>query len=367
MSATKIDLHRQGLAATLTDTEVASGAAINITKLNKTVIAADGSNTFSANQSMGSNRLTSVADPTNPQDAATKNYVDSNLQGLSPKASVVAATAAVLPANTYANGTLGVGATLTATSNAALTVDGVSVSSGNRVLVQNEAAPANNGIYTVTQVGSGSLPYILTRTTDANIAADIPGAYVFTEAGTVNAGAGFVVATAGPFTMGTTAITFTQFSGAGEITAGTGLVKSGNTISINGPVSVANGGTGNSSLTAYAVMAAGTTSTGALQQVSGLGTSGWVLTSNGAGALPSWQAAATSKTFNRQTVTGAINGSNTSYTLGVSPNPTGSEQIIQNGLILNPGSGNDYTISGATVTFLTAPATGDIVQAFCSS
>lgn len=90
-----------------------------------------------------------------------------------------------------------------------------------------------------------------------------------------------------------------------------------------------------------------------------------VLTSDGTSA--SWQTPSTGSTFTRTTITGTINGTNASFSLGATPNPTGSEQIIQNGIILNPGSGNDYTISGATVTFATAPASGDVLQAFCAS
>jgi hypothetical protein len=173
-----------------------------------------------------------VQAPVNPSDAVTKSYADAIAQGLSVKASVQEATAAALPSNTYANGSSGVGATLTATTNGALTVDGVSVALNDRVLVQNEASAAHNGIYSVTTLGTGSVPYVLTRTADFDTASQIPGAFVFCEQGTANAGAGFVVASEGPFTVGTTAITWTQFSGAGEITAGSGLSKSGNTLSL---------------------------------------------------------------------------------------------------------------------------------------
>ena len=114
----------------------------------------------------------------------------------------------------------------------ALTVDGIAVATADRLLVQNEATAAHNGIYTVTATGSGGAPYVLTRATDMTTGSQVPGAFCFCEQGTVNAGAGFVVASEGPFTIGTTSITWTQFSGAGEITAGAGLAKTGNTLSI---------------------------------------------------------------------------------------------------------------------------------------
>lgn len=173
-----------------------------------------------------------VPSPASSSAAVPKSYADAIAQGLSVKPSVQEATAAALPSNTYANGASGVGATLTATANAALAVDGIAVSVNDRVLVQNEATPSHNGIYTVTAAGSAGSAYVLTRVGDMNTAAQVPGAFAFVEEGTVNAGAGFTVASPGPFTIGTTAITWTQFSGAGEITAGTGLAKSGNAISL---------------------------------------------------------------------------------------------------------------------------------------
>jgi hypothetical protein len=154
------------------------------------------------------------------------------------KPSVQEATAAALPACTYSNGTAGVGATLTANANAALVVDGITASAGDRVLAKDEATASHNGIYLVTATGSGSAPWVVTRAPDLNSSAQVPGAFCFVEQGTVNAGAGFTVASPGPFTVGTTAITFTQFSGAGEVTAGSGLAKTGNQLSLASPVTV---------------------------------------------------------------------------------------------------------------------------------
>lgn len=179
-----------------------------------------------------------VPTPSNDTDAATKVYVDGVAQGLSIKESVQVATDAALPANTYANGASGVGATLTAVATGVLTVDGVAVALNDRVLVKNEVTAANNGIYLCTVAGAIGVAYVLTRSVNMNQAAEIPGAFTFTENGTVNDAAGFVVADAGPFTIGTTAINWTQFSGAGQITAGNGISKSGNTLSIDTSVTV---------------------------------------------------------------------------------------------------------------------------------
>lgn len=175
-----------------------------------------------------------VPTPTNDTDAATKAYVDATAQGLSIKDSCALATTAALPTNTYANGASGVGATLTAVATGTLTVDGTVVALNDRVLVKDEAAPANNGIYKCTLAGAVGVAYILTRAVNCDQAAEIPGAFTFVEGGTTNTGAGFVIASAGPFTMGTTAITWTQFSGAGQITAGAGMTKTGNTLDVVG-------------------------------------------------------------------------------------------------------------------------------------
>lgn len=133
-----------------------------------------------------------------------------------------------------------------------------------------------------------------------------------------------------------------------------------------GTLSVARGGTGNTTQTAYALIAGGTTSTGALQQVSGLGTSGWVLTSNGAGALPSWQAVSASSVFQSTTVSGTQDSSNKSFTIGDALT-SGTEMVFLNGQLLTSGSSNDYTLSSTTLSFstgFTAPASTDVIQVF---
>jgi hypothetical protein len=104
--------------------------------------------------------------PVNNTDIVNKQYADAIASGIHFHEAVELATTAALPANTYNNGTGGVGATLTANANGALSVDSTLTVAGNRILVKNEAAGANNGVYVVTQVGSGGAPYILTRATD---------------------------------------------------------------------------------------------------------------------------------------------------------------------------------------------------------
>ena len=184
--------------------------------------------------------LTLASAPSSSLQAATKSYVDATAQGLSIKQSCQEATTAALPANTYAAGVI------TITSTGILTVDGVTVALNDRVLVKNEAAAANNGIYLCTTAGATGVSAVLTRATDSNTSADIVGAFTFIENGTVNASSGWVNTNTGTITIGTTSITYTQFSGAGEITAGTGLTKSGNTLAIGSVITAGSVGSSSS-------------------------------------------------------------------------------------------------------------------------
>jgi hypothetical protein len=160
-----------------------------------------------------------------------KTYVDAVANGLDVKKSVRLATAAALAASTYHNGN----GTLTANANGALSVDGVAVAVDDRVLVKDQAAALQNGFYKVTATGGAGAAFVLTRTPDADAASELTaGAFTFTEEGTANADNGYVLSTDGAVTLGTTAINFEQFSGAGQISAGNGLTKTGNTINAVG-------------------------------------------------------------------------------------------------------------------------------------
>ena len=177
---------------------------------------------------VNSSRISNLTDPTQDQDAATKSYVDNVVNGLDVKESVQVATTANL-ASTYNNGA----GTLTASSNGALSIDGVTVSTNDRVLVKNQTDTKQNGIYVVTATGDGSNPFVLTRSGDADAASEITGGtFTFVEQGTANSENGFVFTHDGTPTLGTTAITVTQFSGAGQITAGAALTKSGNQLDV---------------------------------------------------------------------------------------------------------------------------------------
>jgi hypothetical protein len=151
--------------------------------------------------------ITGLASPTNDSDAATKGYVDALAQGIDAKASVVAATTANI------------------TLSGAQTIDGISIIAGDRVLVKDQSTASNNGIY-LCATGSW------TRTTDADTYSELVAAFTFVEKGTTNADSGFICTIDAGGTLGSTSITWAQFSGAGQITAGDGLTKTGNTLNV---------------------------------------------------------------------------------------------------------------------------------------
>jgi hypothetical protein len=158
-----------------------------------------------------------VATPTDAAHIATKGYVDSARQGLDVKASVRVATTAAI--------------NLSTDLQAGDVIDGVTLVAGDRVLVKNQGTASENGIYVAVASGAAS------RSSDANGTADTgeltSGTFTFVEAGTVNFDSGFVVSTDGTITVGTTGITWTQFSGAGSFEAGDGLSKSGTQVNVN--------------------------------------------------------------------------------------------------------------------------------------
>ncbi len=181
--------------------------------------------------------LTLSGPPTSDLHAATKIYVDGLAAGINFHQPVVAATSENLD-GTYNNGTNGLGATLTKASNGSIgTIDGATVLVGNRILLRAQTDSTQNGIYTITAVGSVSAPWQVTRATDADNSPSgelATGDFCFVTSGSTNISKGFVLSTIGTINIGTTAITYSQFNASEPVIAGAGISKSGETISVAG-------------------------------------------------------------------------------------------------------------------------------------
>jgi hypothetical protein len=203
----------------------AAGSAV--TTLDIGTLGASTANISTANITAG----TVATAPVNNTDIVNKEYADAIASGIHFHEAVALATTAALPANTYNNGTSGVGATLTGNANGALSVDSTLTIVAERILVKNEAAGANNGVYVVTQVGSAGTPYILTRASDMDsVGTGVDqideGDFFLVTSGTANVNTAWVQQTPPPITIGTTTIVFQQFSAPITYTAGTGLSES---------------------------------------------------------------------------------------------------------------------------------------------
>lgn len=186
-----------------------------------------------ADVAFNSRKITGLADPTNAQDAATKAYVDAVKTGLDVKDSVRAASTANLASVTYsATGGTSTRGQITTAPN---TLDGVSLAANNRILLKDQSTGAQNGIWVVSTLGTGANG-VWDRATDFDADAEVTaGAFVFVEEGTTNADSGWVLTTNSPIVIGGasgTALSWAQFSGAGQITAGAGLTKTGNTLDV---------------------------------------------------------------------------------------------------------------------------------------
>jgi len=216
--------------------------------------------------SFNSRKITGLAAPTSGTDAANKDYVDSVAQGLDPKGSVKAASTANV-----------------ATLSGTMTIDGIALVAGDRVLLKDQSTASQNGVYVVS-ASSWS------RATDANTWDKLVSAYVFVEQGTTNADNGYLCTVDAGGTLGTTAITFVQFTGAGQISAGNGLTKTGNTIDVVGTtnritvaadsIDIASTYVGQNTITTLGTIATGTWNATTIAVNKG-GTGATTLTTNG--------------------------------------------------------------------------------------
>jgi fibronectin-binding autotransporter adhesin len=302
-----------------------------------TLVLRDANGDFAA-RNITANQVTGLASPTGNTDAVNKSYVDSIVASGVHFHTPVRVESPIALTATYNNGTSGVGATLTnAGTQTALVIDGVAVSVSDRVLIYQQANQTQNGVYTVTNVGSGSTNWVLTRATDADsygVAGPdtlSEGSTFFVQEGATGAGETYTCNTVGTITFGTTNITFAQISSAQiySANAATGITLTGTQFAIS-TVPAANGGTGQSSYTTGDLLyASGAT---ALSKLAGVAT-GNVLLSGGVATAPAW---------------GKVGlATHISGTLAIGNGGTGLTATPTNGQLLI-GNGTGYTLAGIT-------------------
>lgn len=244
--------------------------------------------------------------------AANSHKITGLLDPTNPQDAATKAYTDAVAAGIDWHGSVRAVSTTNLTLSAPQTVDGVALIAGDRILVAGQTAGQDNGIYTVA-AGAWS------RSTDAATSGTLnAGAATFVEEGTVNADSGWVLTTNNPITLGTTVQTWSVFSGISSLVAGNGLTKTGSTVDF---VST------DTSITVVADSAK-------------VNLTLWVP---------------------KETPAGLVNGANTAFTIA-NPLVAGTEHVYLNGMLHESGAGNDYTISGTAITYLTAPLTGDRIR-----
>lgn len=322
-------------------------ATIPANKVDNTIIIAAGTNPFTGDQSMGSHKITSLATPTGSNDAANKAYVDSLVNGLDWKASVrVATTVNAALATAYENGD---------------TVDGVVLATGDRILIKNQTTGAENGIYVVAASGAP------TRASDADASAEVTsGLATFVSEGTVNGNTQWSLITDDPIVLGTTSLVFAQVGGSASYTADeTSIHLTGTVFSAIFGTTAGTVCQGNDTRLSNARTPVGTALSSGQIFVGSAGNVVAAVAMSGDATIDAAGVVTLAATVikqasivTRETPSGAINGSNVTFTLANTP-LTGTESVYLNGILQDAGGGNDYTISGVTITMLTAPISGD--------
>lgn len=327
-------------------------------KLAESYIKADGSRAFTGDVDLDGYRLTYVGDPQASSDAATKAYVDGLIQGFDWKQSArVATTEPGTLSSSFANGSV---------------VDGVTLASGDRILIKDQTTGTENGIYVVNASGAP------TRADDFNSDADATtGVTVFVSEGNTNANSAWSISTNDPIVLGTSPVVFVQVGGGSLYKAGAGLTLDGSVFNINAADASITVGTDNIAVGLSAESTIETVGDG-LRVIHGTPGDVYIADSNGKltptalGGDVSTVSNTGNVTLNanilriswfitRETPSGSVNGTNTVFNLANTP-INGSESVYLNGLLQEPGVGNDYTIDGAQITFADAPLSDDRVR-----
>lgn len=303
--------------------------------------------------------VTGLPTCTNATDACPKSYIDAVGSSIIFHPSVIVATAAVaLPTVTYANGASGVGATLIATAFGKLTIDGHDVVNGERVLIKDQVAGLQNGVYTQTTLGTGGAAFVLTRATDSNTPGVGPallgyGNNYLVTLGTVNIGSSWVITTANPITIGTTAISFAQSFSSIVYSTDATLTLTGSVFGLNVPVTVPSGGTGLTVGTSGGVPYFASTTT--MGSSAALATNGFVL-GGGAGGAPT----STARPTAGQLCFGQSSGACTMAVLsGNVVNDASGVATIQAGVVVNSMVNASAAVAATKLNF-TAPGTGGV-------